>query len=136
MNKLNKNKTLKLVLAVIVAASLLVGSITLYQLNQPSADPAPNNTEDTQKIVNTGRTEITYKGTPGITSLEQLKLEASDVVTQTSTYGELVDSIEGHKGGTDGKYWSFYVNGEMAQVGAGAYIQNEGDVIEWKFQKL
>jgi hypothetical protein len=45
-----------------------------------------------------------------------------------------VDSINGTTSGTGGKYWSFYVNGQQASIGAGAYTTKTGDKIEWKFQ--
>lgn len=135
---MNQSKYKILSLAVAVALLLGLGAWAL------SFDrPAQETNRDTQtseieqtETTEAGRTEITYLAQPGMTSLEQLKAEAKDVVTQESEYGELVDSIEGHKGGANGNYWSFYVNGEMAQVGAGSYIQQEGDWIEWKFQKL
>lgn len=138
MNKSN-NRLLIGLIAIIVVIGLTIGALALYQANQDSTAPAP--ASDSQQPAESatsefGRTEISYEATAGITSLEQLKLEAEDVVVSESEYGELVESIEGHKSGTDGNYWSFYVNGEMAQVGAGAYVQEEGDVIEWKFQKL
>ena len=82
------------------------------------------------------RTDISYIAKAGVTSLDQLKTEADDVVTKQSQYGEYVAAIEGSIGGTNGKYWSFYVNGTMSDVGAGTYIQKGGEQIEWKFQKL
>ena len=33
------------------------------------------------------------------------------------------------------EYWAFYVNGKMAEVGAGSYKLKEGDKIEWKIEK-
>jgi hypothetical protein len=126
----------KIKLALVLIALMTAFGVGAWAIsaNRMSQEPVSDN----QLIENepAGRTEITYLASPGITSLEQLKDEASDVLTSQSEYGELVDSIEGHKGGTEGKYWSFYVNGEMAQVGAGSYVQKEGDFIEWKFQKL
>ncbi len=82
------------------------------------------------------RIVITYQAKAGETSLDQLKLEADNVITKDSEYGEYVDSIEGNKSGIDGKYWSFYIDGTMATVGAGSYVQNGGEAIEWKYQKL
>lgn len=134
-----KQPTTKLFIALIIVAILAIGSLAMYvNLTKNSTQSTETETSKTQPAAapETGRTEITYRATPGITSLEQLRQEARDVVVTESEYGELVDSIEGHKGGTDGKYWSFYVNGQMAEVGAGSYIQKEGDTVTWKFQKL
>lgn len=33
------------------------------------------------------------------------------------------------------EYWSFYINGKMAEVGAGSYKLKNGDKIEWKIEK-
>ena len=101
-----------------------VSTLTQVTEAEPSAQPE------------LGRTEIAYTAQPGITSLEQLLDEVQDVAVEESQYGKFVDAIEGHQNGTDGKYWSFYVNDEMAQVGADTYIQKEGDRVLWKFQKL
>lgn len=84
----------------------------------------------------TPQTTISYTGNKGETALAQLKRVAPNVITKQSSYGEYVDSIDGLASGTDGKYWSFYVNGSLATEGAGAYIANGGEKIEWKFEKL
>ena len=33
------------------------------------------------------------------------------------------------------EYWAFYVNGKMAEVGAGSYKLKNNDKIEWKIEK-
>lgn len=133
MNK-SKNKLLITLIAVVIVFGLALGAAALYKSKQ---NPTTSSQRSPELVASeTGRTEISYSATPGISALQQLRSEAEDVVVLESEYGQLIDSIEGHKGGADGKYWSFYVNGEMAQVGAGDYVQKKGDVIEWKFQKL
>lgn len=120
-------------LGVLGVSAWLTASIQTANTANDEASQVENQTAETAEA---GRTEITYAAKPGITSLEQLQEEAKNVVVEESGYGKIVTSIEGHDSGTDGNYWSFYVNGEMAQVGADAYVQQEGDVILWKFQKL
>lgn len=61
----------------------------------------------------------------------KLKLVTKDYVGM----GTLVEGMVGKDNGTDGKYWTYYVNGEMAQVGAGNYVIKDNDQIEWKFFK-
>lgn len=129
---MNNSRT-KLVTLIFIAIGLIGTSswaiISNLQNNDTSAQitaPAP--------IQNP--TEITYQATPGMTSLDQLRQEADGVIVKDTEYGKLVEAIAGNTNGTDGKYWSFYVNDEMAQVGAGSYAQKKGDVITWKFQKL
>jgi len=101
--------------------------VTTPSGNQADTTPGPSTADPT---------DIRYTAEAGISSLAQLKQEAKDVVTVESSYGEYVDAIGTHKGGTDGNYWSFYVDGSLSEVGAGSYIQKGGEVIEWKFQKL
>lgn len=79
---------------------------------------------------------ISYVAVKGQTALAQLKDVNDSVVTEKSTYGEYVASINQLKGGTEGKYWSFYINEKLADVGAGSYTAEGGEKIEWKFQKL
>lgn len=45
-----------------------------------------------------------------------------------------VNAIGDKVGGTDNKYWLYYVNGDWATVGAGAYFLKKEDTIEWKFE--
>lgn len=129
--KRSETKLTLILFAFVVILGLSAWAVSAGQISQ---EPVAQNQPVDHTIA--GRTEITYGARAGITSLEQLRSEAKNVITTESEYGQLVDSIEGHRNGTDGKYWSFYVNGEMAQVGADAYTQKEGDLVEWKFQKL
>lgn len=84
----------------------------------------------------TALTDVNYISNKGETALAQLKRIAPNVITKESSYGEYVDSIDGLKGGDEGKYWSFYIDGSLATEGAGAYISKGGEKIEWKFEKL
>ena len=49
--------------------------------------------------------------------------------------GVLVESIDGKKNGTEGKYWQYWVNGELPMVAADNFQVSPADVIEWKFEK-
>jgi len=56
-----------------------------------------------------------------------------------STYYEqfdstLVNSINNAVGGTDGKYWQYYVNGMLPDIGADKYIITNGDLLTWSFE--
>lgn len=51
--------------------------------------------------------------------------------------GGFVTSINGVSQDTAAnKYWMYYINGELAQVGAGTYIVQEGDEITWKLESF
>lgn len=55
---------------------------------------------------------------------------------QDSDFGFFVDEIDGVASSTStNEYWTFYVNDEMAQVGVSQFEVQNGDVIEWKYEK-
>lgn len=77
-------------------------------------------------------TDIKYNGQNGVDALTLLKKHAQ-VQAKHYSFGDLVTAINGSKG--DGpKYWTFYINGKEAQVGAGAYVTKSSDKLEWKLQ--
>ncbi len=123
----------KLFIGIAVAVMVLLGGASAamlaksnHQAKQTSKAATAADTKSATKILG-------YDGTDGQTALALLKDRAT-VVTKDSSYGPYVDSINGIKGGTDGKYWAFYVNGKRASVGADAYTTKAGDKIEWKFE--
>lgn len=48
--------------------------------------------------------------------------------------GVFVESIDNFENGTDGKYWQYWVNGELPMVAANNFQVKEGDIVEWKFE--
>lgn len=122
----------------LIVLALTIGVGTWSIVNEQPTKNATVKHESVAQIEkpDRARTEITYTAKAGITSLQQLQNEAENVVIKSSQYGRYVDAIEGHRGGTDGQYWSFYIDGALAQVGADAYTQKGGEKITWKFQKL
>jgi len=119
-------KPMALVASVVVIAGVGFGAAA-WAPKHPAAQ------SQTQTAPTAQTTSISYSGQDGKTALELLKTKAN-VTTKDSSYGAYVDSINGVKGGTDGKYWTFYVNGAMSQQGAGDYQTKAGDSIEWKLQ--
>lgn len=119
----------KLIVAGVIAVFLLVGAggLLLHKPNNPRPSVLGAATVQQQPI-----TVLRYQGTDGKTALALLKLRAT-VVTKQSSYGEYVVSINGSDGGGK-KYWIFYVNGQEASVGAGAYVTKSTDKIEWRLQ--
>jgi hypothetical protein len=63
----------------------------------------------------------------GTSALDVLRSERS-IETETSTFGEYITCIE-DVCQSEGEAWFFYVNDEMAMVGAGAYVVEDGDEI-------
>jgi hypothetical protein len=91
----------------------------------------PQNTQ----VVNQQKSFV-YQGLEGVDALTLLK-QMHKVETKDfgKDLGEFVESIEGVKPGKD-EFWSFYVNGKQAQVGASSYVTKKGDVIEWRLEKI
>ena len=126
----------KHVLLGIVVALLLLGSgTTAVGLQKVQSEPtrqiATAHSPATKAAMSVAN--IKYQGVDGKTALELLSQHAT-VVTKSSSYGPYVDSINGVAGGTDKKYWAFYVNDKMADIGADAYVTKATDKIVWKFE--
>jgi hypothetical protein len=75
---------------------------------------------------------MTY-GRTGSTALDLLRNRR--VETQSHELGKLVVAIGNRRNGLDGRYWHYYVNGQMPRVSADKYQTNNGDRIEWRFEK-
>lgn len=77
-------------------------------------------------------TDVKYKGVNGQTALALLEKYTRAGVKHYS-FGDFVTSVNG-AAGNGPKYWSFYVNGKLSDVGAGSYVTKSTDNIEWKLQ--
>lgn len=58
-----------------------------------------------------------------------------NLVAEDSDFGVFVKQI-GKKGNTKDLFWLYFVNGKMAEVAADKYELKEGDLVEWKYQKM
>lgn len=80
---------------------------------------------------------VAYPGDTAFSLLKRCSKEKE--FTVDFTYYEqfdatLVNAINNAVGGTDGKYWQYYVNGELPNVGADKYIVSNGDILTWSFE--
>ena len=48
--------------------------------------------------------------------------------------GVFVETVDGVKNGTEGKYWQYFVNDKLGEVAADKKTIKEGDKIEWRFE--
>ena len=119
---------------VVLAGLAVIATVTTLYI-QSTVKPDTNNQAETV-LTQSDPAYVSYTATDGKTSLDQLKESNATVQTKTTEYGEYVDAINSLAGGTDGKYWSFYIDGALANVGAGSYTQMGGEKIEWKFENL
>jgi hypothetical protein len=120
-----------IVTGVVVVGGLGIGIWTTHDNTPVQTAKKPAAVQQAKQTKATDH--ISYKGAEGKNALELLKTHAT-VVTKDSSYGPYVVSINGLDGGSSGKYWTFYVNGQMSSVGANDYATKAGDSIEWKLQ--
>jgi len=118
---------------------VLIAATYLFVISK-NTDYTPSTTQTTitpQNVVNSNVEPdlytVSYEGKVGTSVLDLLSQHAQ-AETKDSSFGTYVDTINGITGGTDSKYWLFYVNGEPATVGASEYMTHDGDLIEWRFE--
>ena len=149
---MNKNVS-TIIIGVVILVVIIVAGM-LYQNNNKnnntnistvSVNKAAEDTSDLSvtTVIDNGDTIMSYEKnvSSGTTALEVINLISADdgVVLGTTEYdfGTLIDSIDSVGEDTgDGKYWSFYVNDELATVGMGDYTVNDNDSILMKYQAL
>lgn len=79
---------------------------------------------------------VEYKGENGKTALELLKVNyPGKVETKSTSFGEFVSAINGITP-DDNHFWSFYVNGQLSNEGAGTYKTKDTDTITWKLEAI
>lgn len=119
-----------IVLALVVLTGATAGALRVLN----GEEQQPQKTVASSKPEVQSATTVRYTAKADKTVLEQLKITVDRVEVKESEYGEYVASINGVKGETDNKYWSYYVNGQMANIGAGEYKTIGGEEIVWKFE--
>lgn len=129
------NKTKTIILSAFAAIVVASGITIAVLANQPGQGVTNNSQQqaELQPVAEQNENLVSFTAEAGKTILEQLQAKAT-VVVKESSFGPYVDGINGKAGGTDGKYWTFYIDGQMAQVGAGEYVASGGELIEWKFE--
>jgi Domain of unknown function (DUF4430) len=124
MGRVTLTKQLKLTIAALVLV-IGIGGGTYYAMS-------PNRDIHTVTNAQHQLTQISYPGQTGIDALTLLKKHAT-VQTKHYSFGDIVTAINGATG-SGPKYWTFYINGKEAQVGAGAYTTKQGDTLKWVLQ--
>jgi hypothetical protein len=128
---MNKIKTI--VTSIMAVAAVFLGVATLIVVAEKPPVASVKGIETIKQTEVQPATELSFTATKGLSVLDQLKKQAT-IETQDSAYGPFVSAINSVKGGTGGKYWSFYVNGALAQKGAADYITVGGEKITWKLE--
>lgn len=117
----------KLILA-IAAVILLAGIYVILPAKYHFGYKAPQTTAQAPV------TEVTYQGIDGQNALQILEA-THKVDVKHYSFGDMVTGIDGTT--PDSAHtWSFYVNGQLAQVGAGDYVTKSTDTIDWKVTSI
>ncbi|WP_240644182.1 DUF4430 domain-containing protein [Antribacter gilvus] len=128
-------RTLPLALTALLTAGLLAGCSATTE--DTAVEPSVSASADASasSAATDEATEWSYAGETGRTALELL-LE-SDPSAEISGEGEMayVTGIDGRVADqAANEFWALYVDGEMATVGAGALVTEDGQEITWKLE--
>jgi hypothetical protein len=100
----------------------------------PSASGSPAASESPAADLAENITEFSYAGREGSTALELL--QENDPSAEVSGEMAYVTAIQGRAAVENEEFWALYVDGEMAQVGAGALDTEDGQQVQWKLEKI
>lgn len=129
MNKKTLSLFLIIVLAYFFATVVLQPKIkSVLRVTNPTPIPV-------LKEENKSRETINYKCQKDQTAFDLLKKNSQSVETKDYSFGKLVIAIDGVKGGTDGKYWAYFIDDKSATVSADNYKCQNNEKVEWKFGK-
>ncbi|MFH1711631.1 MAG: DUF4430 domain-containing protein [Patescibacteria group bacterium] len=85
----------------------------------PLSVPVETNVIDLMKLIQDQNDDFSFNG------------------TEYEGMGMLVEQINDTENNMDeSMFWSLYVNDELAQVGASQYIIQDGDIINWRYEKV
>lgn len=130
-------------LAVIIISGWLLLSSGFWQTGVKETNVVQGTAvKEATLVIDNGQIDlmtITAKFNEGITAFDLLKQEAAKLplALKTKNYdtGIFIEAIGDKENGQDGKYWLYYVNGEMPIVSADKIILKAGDKVEFKFEK-
>ncbi len=127
---------------IFIVVVILILAVAYAFLNSQEIPPLPAENdqdasqselmEETQQVP---VSEISYQGEAGKTAMELLKTNFRVETQSFGDLGEFVKSINGVEP-DNSHFWSLYVNGQQAQVGASAYVTASNDKLEWKLEEI
>lgn len=124
----NKLKILFPVLFIVVIGFFLIKPQKQKPLTLTDSVPVVNIYSTVTPSIN----EFGYQGVDGIDALTLLKQKTS--IKQDSA-GMVVSISNRQADSAQREFWSFYINGQSAQVGPASYITKNNDIISWKIEK-
>lgn len=130
-NNLSPRRRLKLSLLSGFLFVFIIGVMVVS--SQSKKDQVVQTTQEISKYSQTipEKDYFAYQGKAGKDALTILR----DLTGVEQDRSGLVVSINGRKAdNTKKEYWSFFINGKMAQVGPADFQTTDKDFIEWKIQ--
>ncbi|MCL5775124.1 MAG: DUF4430 domain-containing protein [Patescibacteria group bacterium] len=88
-----------------------------------------------QTVQGSNLNNASYQVAENTKALALLKTSHKVETTDYGSLGEMVKGIDGAVARID-QFWAFYVNGKLANEGAGAYTLKNNDKIEWKLNSV
>lgn len=123
----------KLILLILIAF-VSYFALTIYfqpqikkvlRVSEPASTPSSKN----------GAANIIYDCQKDKSAFDILKERSRNVGVTEYPFGKLVEAIDGVRNGTDGKYWTFFIDDKLASTSADNYNCKDKEKIEWKFGK-
>lgn len=145
MEKLDKNLKILILIAVIVITSVgIFGIKTQLEVEKLASFSTPTLLPENKVslIIDNGTAspkDFTIEINQELTAFDLLKRitkeSGIELTTKSYSVGIFIEAIGDKKNGDEGKYWLYYVNGEMPSVAADKKQIKPGDKIEFKFQE-
>ncbi|WP_418276669.1 DUF4430 domain-containing protein [Isoptericola jiangsuensis] len=120
----------------LLSVGLLAGCSDDEPAPAPSASASAGSDAAADEHMAENITEFSYAGQDGETALDLLLVQ--DPEAQTTGEGEMafVTTIKGRTAEDGKEFWGLYVDGEMAEVGAGSLVTEDGQQIQWKLEAI
>ena len=113
----------------IILSLLLVIALTACS---PAKETVPS---PVKTITELPQTEYSFTAETDNISAYELTESSTVIETQQFDFGSFITSING-VAAPEGSFWSLYLNGEQAQVGANDLYLKKGDSITWKLENV
>lgn len=142
MKKANISKAIVVIILVILGWAIFLNKDNLFNLQKESESHRLETREKVSLVINKGEGSpiiINSDFRERMTAFDLLKEKTGelDLTLKTKTYdiGIFIEAIGDKENGENGKYWLYYVNGEMPQVATDKKEIKAGDKVEFKFEK-
>ena len=147
MAKFNQGKTTILIGLIVIL--VIVAGWALFSFTDLQLIPQEKGQELTEEVKEEVFLVINYGEEPvpilkadfreGMTAFDLLEEKAEELKINLKTknydFGVFIETIGDKENGSEGKYWLYYVNGEMPSVAADRKELKPSDKVEFKFEK-